>query len=394
VGTPQGLSGAAAIALVQAYANEPTYPLPATTLSFLNRGVEEVVRRVGGIRLWGAYPTVNNQTFVQLNDDVLDIVSANFSMGSANAANTGSASPLAQGALVYPMEPLEQAGFMDAAAGFPAVGFGPPQAYFIYQDQGLGPTSTLPIPPQAQLGAVAGNSDANPVYVVLTYVNASGETPGSPVASYTPLSTAYVTQVQSPPGVSNAGGYNVYASENPNGPYFLQNGSTPVALGTPFTLPSPLVLAAVLGTQTGFAIGTQGGAEIGLNPEVATPPTTNTATGSGTGGAMFMQLYPAAMVGQVNIYYRARPQLWADTTANSWTNFDTSGQEAAVIFAVMRVLAARGRAAEAKEIWRPEFESLIGDLKESLGRRTTPKSGRVRDVANRSFPSAPFWLTG
>jgi hypothetical protein len=86
--------------------------------------------------------------------------------------------------------------------------------------------------------------------------------------------------------------------------------------------------------------------------------------------------------------------LWADTTANSWTNFDTSGQEAAVIFAVMRVLAARGRAAEAKEIWRPEFESLIGDLKESLGRRTTPKSGRVRDVANRSFPSAPFWLTG
>jgi len=362
--TPQGLSGLAAITEVQNYANEPTLPTPATILTFLNKGVEEVVRRIGGIRLWAPYPTVSMQSTVQLNDDVQDIISANFSMGNANAASTGSASPFAQGALVYPMEQLEQKMFMDAAAGFPAVGFGPPQAYFVYQDTGTAPTTVLPVPPQVQLAFVEGAGSGATIEAGVTYVNAYGETPLSTVADVT-FDAGDQGQAQSPPGVSNATGYNAYAGAI-GGPYYLQN-SAPVALGTPFTLPNPLLTGT------------------------AQAPSNNTATGAGTGGALWMQLYPAAMIGQVNIYYRARPMLWADTTANSWTNLDTSAQEAVVLFAVMRVLSNRGRAAE-NAPWRTEYEALITSMQESVQRRTVPRSGQVRDVRNRSFASSPFWM--
>jgi hypothetical protein len=303
---------------------------------------------------------------VTLNDDVMDIVSANFSMGSANSTNTGSASPFAQGALVYPMTQLEQAAFMDAAAGFPAVGFGPPQAYFVYQDQGTAPTQTLTVPPQTQLALIAGTSNGTIIEVGVTYTNPNGETTLSAVADITPT-TAQQGQVQFPPGQSNANGYNVYAGAV-GGPYYLQNTS-PVAMGSPYTIPYPLVTGT------------------------ANPPSSNTAIGAGTGGALLMQLYPAAMIGQVNIYYRARPSLYADTTALSWTNLDTSAQEAAILYAVMRTLQYRGRSAEAKEIWAPQYKELTDDLKESLNRRVIPKSGVVRDVANRSFPSSPFFLS-
>lgn len=363
--SPQGYSGSGAIAQIRAYCDEPSLPVDATVLNFLNRGVEEVVRRIGGIRLWQGYPTVANQTTVTLNDDVLDIVSANFSMGQANSTNTGSASPFATGALVYPMEQLEQKAFMDAAAGFPAVGFGPPQAYFVYQDQGTAPTQTLSVPPQAQLALIAGTSNGLVVEAGVTLVNPNGETTLSAVASITP-STVQNAQVGSPPGQSNATGYNVYAGPV-GGPYKKQN-TTVIALGTPFTVPSPMLTVTAV-------------------------PGSNTATGAGTGGAMLMQLYPAAMIGQVNIYYRARPQLWADATGASWTNLDTSAQEAVVIFGTMRTLMARSRGDEVTP-WRTEYESMISDLKESVNRRTTPKSGRVRDVTSRSFPSSPFWLSG
>lgn len=364
--TPQGLSGAAAIAEVQAYTNESTYPAPATTLLFLNNGLQEVCRLVGGIRLWAPYYTNNQQTTISLNADIQDIVSANFSMGSANASSNGSSSPFAQGALVYPMVAIEQAGFMDAAAGFPAVGFGPPQAYFVYQDQSSAPAQTLPPPAQVQLAVTSGTSAGTVIEVGQTYVNANGETTLGPVADITPTGIQQA-QTITPPSYQNATSYNVYAGAV-GGPYHLQN-ATPVALGTSFTIPSPLLAITV-------------------------PPVTNTATGAGTGGALSMQLYPAAMIGQVNIYYRARPQLWADTTVNSYTNLDTMAQEAVVVYAVMRVLQARGRGGEAKGIWMPEYESHVERLKADISKRTRPQAGRVRDVYGRAFPSAPPWLTG
>ena len=371
---PTGYTGASAIATIQEYAGEYTYPATATVLAFMNKGLEEIVREVGGIKLWAPYYTNNMQTTVAFNNDVQDVRSCNFSMGSANASSNGSSSPFAQGALVYPTIYLEEAAFMDACAGFPAVGFGPPQALFIYSDFGSAPGQTLPAPAQVQLAVTSGTSNGAEIEVGVTYVNANGETILSAVADVTPT-TIQQGQAITPPSYQNATSYNIYAGAV-GGPYHLQNVS-PIALGTPYTIPYPL--------STG----------------TATPPVTNTATGAGTGGSTYAQMYPAAMIGQLNIYYRARPLLFADTSTNSWTNLDTSVQEAAIIWAVSRVLMNRQRAAEAKEIWLPMLYGprldgeggMLQSLKESINRRTVPKSGQVRDVTNRSFPNSPYWMT-
>jgi len=376
--TPIGYSGASAIAMIQACTSEYTFPTQSTILTFLNKGLEEVVRRTGGIRLWAPYYTVTNQTTITLNDDVVDVISANFSMGNASSQNSGNSSPFAQGALVYPMVQLEQATFMDAAAGFPAVGFGPPQAFFVYQDQGSNPTTALPAPAAPVLSTVSGlgTSTVTPMFVQLTYTNPYGETTPSLQTQISLISSERV-QVSSPMSIANANGYMVYVSTTPAGTestFFCQTVSgpltpTPQPLGTPFT---------ILGTP--WSSGSN-------------PPLSNTATGAGAGGALSMQLYPAAMPGQVNIYYKARPQLFADTTSSSWTNLDTSAQEAAVLFAIMRVLYNRQRSAEANQIWSPQYESMIKSLESTNNRRTQPKSGQVRDVSGGSFPNASWWMT-
>jgi hypothetical protein len=63
-----------------------------------------------------------------------------------------------------------------------------------------------------------------------------------------------------------------------------------------------------------------------------------------------------------------------------------------VLFAVGRVLATRQRMDEWKSIWEPMYKGTIEDLKEAMNRRTIPKSGQVRDVRDRAYPSSPFWL--
>lgn len=360
-----GLSGAAAIALVQEYSNEPTFPTPTNLLGILNRAVSEVDRRTGAIRLYAPYPTVNAQTTVQLNNDILSITSASFSMGNASANNNGNPSPFAQGTLVYPMFQMSEGQFMDAAAGLPAVGFGPPQAFFLYQDQGQAPSTTLPAPPAPQLTVIPGTSNGLMLEAVITYVNANGESTKSPVADFTPDTSQQVV-AQTPPAYTNALGFNVYVGAV-GGPYYLQNTAGYIAIGSAYTIPG-----------TPLSSGTQ-------------PPGTNTATGSGQGGALSMQLYPAAMIGQINVYYIGRSQLWADTTANSYTNLDDSAQEAVIFYAVMRVLNVRGRSDESSQIWKPQYDEMIETLKESVGRRTRPPSGQVRDVRNRAYPNGPFF---
>jgi len=380
---PTGYSGLQAVTAVRDYVNEPTYPVDATVLNFLNKGLEEVERRIGGIFKMKSFSTVTNQTTIQLSNDIQYVETANFSMGQANSENTGNASPFAQGTLVYPMDQLTQKQFMDFAAGFPAVGFGPPQTYFIYQDAGLPPGEPLDPPAAPSLSLVSdtglfllwtegnwnqtywyGSYVLQTVEVVTTYVDPQGETTPSPVADIV-LQSATAVQVGSPESMGDATGYNVYAG-NPGGPYYLQN-TTPVALGTPYTIPPP------------FAVGG------------AAPPTVNTTGGGQGGGTLFMQVYPAAQIGQVNAYCRMRPLLWADATDASYTDLDTSLQEAAVIFAVMRTLGARSRAAEIPP-WRQEFESMVEDMKYSAKIRTYPRAGQVRDTYSRSYPSSPYWL--
>lgn len=357
--TPVGLSGKDAIALVRLYANENFgQPTDANVLTILNRAVAEVSRRCGGIRLYAPYYTVANQATVQLDSDILEVVRCNFSTGG---------SPMTQGAIVYDMFPLDEGMFMDAAAGFPAVGFGPPQAYFVYQDEGYAQTNALPVPAAPVLSTATGTSAGTEIEVVLTYTNPTGETTQSAVADITPT-TAEQAVVASPQSYGNANGYHVYAGVV-GGPYYLQDGGTATALGTTFTIPNPLVTS---GTQ---------------------PPGSNTATKVGQGGALTMQLYPTAMVGQVNVYYKGRPQLWSSTSSGTdYTNLDDSAQEAVVLYSVMRVLQARGRAAEAASVWKPDYEMLIENIIGSMRRRTIPRSGVVRDIAQRSFPNSPWWL--
>ena len=105
---------------------------------------------------------------------------------------------------------------------------------------------------------------------------------------------------------------------------------------------------------------------------------------------MFLQLYPSAMIGQLNVYGRMRPQLWADATVNSWTNLDTSMQEAVVLWATYRVLRNRSRYDDAKD-YLTEFEAMMTSLAESALRRTRPQSGIVRDVSGPGLSGAPFW---
>lgn len=366
--TPVGRSGAAAIQEVQDLTSENTFPTTTQILRFLNQEVEDVVTRIGGIKLWQGYPTANNQTTLQLNSDVLQVISANFSYGNATNTNIGSASPFAPGSVVIPLDQLDQTTFMDVAAGFPAVGFGPPSAYFVFQDENYAPKTTLPVPPTPQLSIISlggiNTNLAGPTAVGVTLVNPSGETTISPIAQIAPKKTEQV-QVASPPAITNATGWNAYAWYF-GGPYHLQNLTGPIALGTPFNLPATLSSVSVQ------------------------PPSTNTAAGSGAGGSMSLQLYPSSVPGQVNIYYRARPQLWADTTANSWTNLDSSAQSAVVTGAVIRVLQNRSRLIEVREIWGPKYEAQIERLIISMGKRTQPRTGQVRDVLLGSFSGAPW----
>ena len=361
---PQGRSGAQAVSDVRDNCDEYTLPTDATILRFLQRGVEEVERQLNGIFLWTPYPTVAGQTFVALNDDLQYCESLSWSSGATNTSGfITSSSPLSPGSLVYPVNLMPQGSFMDFAAGFPAVGTGPPNKAFIYTDQGTAPTTTLPTPAAPVFAIAAGTSTVTSLDTVLTYTSPAGETTPS-TSTVQAIATSQQGVVLSPQGYSNAAGYNVYVKSG--GTYWLQN-STPVALGTPYTIPT-----------TPLTSGTAA-------------PSTNTATGSGTGGAMFLQLYPSAMIGQLNVYGRMRPQLWADATTNSWTNLDTSMQEAVVTWATYRTLRNRSRYDDAKD-YLADFGTMIESLKETAMRRTRPQAGQVRDVNGLGMSGAPLWL--
>jgi hypothetical protein len=237
---PTGYTAQTAIQQIRLRANEPNLPVDSDVVALLNAGVENIERILGGIRLMANYPTSATQTFQALSADVQDIISCNWSTGPVTA----------QGSLVYPMYPMDQAKFMDFAAGFPAVGFGPPTAFFLFQD---------------------------------------------------------------------------------------------------------------------------------------------------TNGQMAMQLYPAAMKGFLNVYYRARPQLFQFTAPgsvnySSTTNLDSSMQEAMILWTVARVLENRGRGGEAKSIFEPQLAAVIDQIKETVAKRSAPKFGTVRDIVNINFPNIPwFW---
>ena len=91
-------------------------------------------------------------------------------------------------------------------------------------------------PPSAP--ALAGVTGASPVagtyQVVITYVNGTGETVGSPSTSVTTSGGNLNIQVTSPAAFSNATGWNAYFTVAGGSTFFLQNGS-PVAIGSNYT---------------------------------------------------------------------------------------------------------------------------------------------------------------
>ena len=98
----------------------------------------------------------------------------------------------------------------------------------------LPPPTVSAAPAAAGLTAgVGGSLPAGPVYVVLTYVSAFGETTGSVEASVTVAANGSVT-VASPAAVGFATGYRVYASTISQAEV-LQSGSV-VPIGTDFVL--------------------------------------------------------------------------------------------------------------------------------------------------------------
>jgi hypothetical protein len=109
---------------------------------------------------------------------------------------------------------------------------------------------------------------------------------------------------------------------------------------------------------------------------------------------MTAQVYPPCMLGQLNVYYRARPQLWADTSVNSSTNVDTLAQETAILWACGRVLESVQRGDEAKDIFDPQYENRILKMKDAMARRSVPKQSVVTDVSSYVWPgsSTPWWL--
>lgn len=113
---------------------------------------------------------------------------------------------------------------------------------------------------------------------------------------------------------------------------------------------------------------------------------------SDAGNVITMQLFPPGMAGQVNVYYRGRPQLWADASLTSTSNIDSQTQEAVVLWTCCRVLESVQRGDESKDIFQPQFENQIQKLKESIARRSVPKSGQVRDIQSISYPGMPVWF--
>ncbi|HEV2222620.1 MAG TPA: hypothetical protein VGR84_06425 [Candidatus Acidoferrales bacterium] len=114
---------------------------------------------------------------------------------------------------------------------------------FKMQDVGVKYPTTIggPLAPPAAptLTQVAGTGcPAEPYYVQTTYVNPQGETSDSTEATITTTS-GNCLQVQSPPSVAGATGWNLYVSSNPNNE--TKQNATPLAIGTSWTFGGTLL---------------------------------------------------------------------------------------------------------------------------------------------------------
>ena len=111
---------------------------------------------------------------------------------------------------------------------------------------------------------------------------------------------------------------------------------------------------------------------------------------SDTNGNQIIQLYPPAISGQINLYYRARPIIFSDTL-NSTTNIDPQAQENIILWTCARIMEAREKYPIAK-LFMDQYDKNIENDKDIIQRRSAPKSGQVRDVTSQGRPGMPPWL--
>ena len=107
-------------------------------------------------------------------------------------------------------------------------------------------------------------------------------------------------------------------------------------------------------------------------------------------GLQILQLYPPAFSGFLNVYYRQRPTPWADV-AGSTTNMDPQGQEAVILWCCARIEESREKTVVA-DFFQKQFEAKVEQARDIIRRRTTPKSGMVRDVLTVGRPGYPPWM--
>ena len=129
-------------------------------------------------------------------------------------------------------------------------------------------------------------------------------------------------------------------------------------------------------------------------PGASTGPPTAYFVTQDSSGTIILQLYPNAAQGYLNVYYRARPVLYAlDATGLvnvTTTNLDSAMQQAMIVRTIATTLEARGRSGESVKYFAM-YDSKIDDMKASVSKRSQPSFGSVRDVkfANSNMP--PWW---
>jgi hypothetical protein len=118
-----------------------------------------------------------------------------------------------------------------------------------------GVTNELPIPAAPSLSLISGTSNGAAVYVVITYVDTLvdgtlGETIRSAESTMQPTEEE-VVQVSSPAPSGDATAYKVYVGSTTGGPYYLQNTSGAIPIGTAYTIPGTPLSPPSSTTQPG-----------------------------------------------------------------------------------------------------------------------------------------------
>ena len=103
---------------------------------------------------------------------------------------------------------------------------------------GKGPQILPPTAPALATATSGGTVLAGVYQVLITYVNANGETVGSSASSITTTGSTSTITVTSPTQAGNATGWNAYFTAI-NGSTFTKQNSSPTAIGTNFVLSAP-----------------------------------------------------------------------------------------------------------------------------------------------------------